>query len=300
MFDEMKFSTYYEVIASELRRALGRYYDTWQEILCKDENRRELYLSTIEQTRISVVVLTCSLLEHTINFYLCTKCSALEFRKLEREPFLKKWTTIPKSFASSYSIASNSGVLQELRRILRRRVSIVHAKPMLSIDGDNRHPGNVPDIKLDETSLMESCATLPFRLVENLLLSDRDAFFSMSSIRTTCGSVMQGLSGAKHRFEYAKNLPEELVKEIEAHGHSRERARLFASLIGPVPSRYLDKSIAVHRYGETIAVLPPLRFFDSIGFVLDQTDPAWIVRTRTQASKQASQSNNPSPSSDQL
>jgi hypothetical protein len=60
MFEELHFGTYYEVIAFELGRSLSRCYDIWLEILCKDEKKRELYVSTVEQARISTVVLICA------------------------------------------------------------------------------------------------------------------------------------------------------------------------------------------------------------------------------------------------
>jgi hypothetical protein len=113
---------------------------------------------------------------------------------------------------------------------------------------------------------------MPFRLLEHLLSFDKDAFMAMISVRTSCGAVMQELGGARHRFEYATNLPEELVAEIMNQGHRRDRAKLFAALIGPVPMRRRDRSIAVHRYGEIIEVLQPLKYFQSVGFVLDTKD----------------------------
>src|SRR6266481_4356431 len=82
--------------------------NTWLDILCKEEVERPMYISTIEQRRISVVVLTCALLEHTINFYLCTKCSTVRFEELQWKGLVKKWTLIPKEFVPAYDLPTGS------------------------------------------------------------------------------------------------------------------------------------------------------------------------------------------------
>lgn len=274
MFNELEFSTYYEAIAFELRASLARYYDTWLDVLCKDEAVRSMYLSTVEQKRISVVILSCALFEHAINFYLGTKCKGTDFEKLERKSVIKKWTAIPKQFVPAYDLPPGSDLDRDLNSVVNRRNAIVHAKPKLSIDGDNRHAGNEPTILLDENDFVGRCATIPFRLVENLLNFDHDAFFAMDSVRTSCGAVMQELNGARHRFDYVSRMPEELLAEIMEQGHHRDRAKLFAALIGAVPIRRKDGGIPVRRHGEIIALLRPLKFFAASGFTLDLSDPA--------------------------
>src|SRR2546422_7842553 len=101
MFQEMEFGTYYEAIAWELRGALSRYYDKWLEIVCREEEERPLYLTTIEQKRVTVVVLTCALIEHTINFYLGVKCDTARFDELQWTGLAKKWTEVPKLFVTA-------------------------------------------------------------------------------------------------------------------------------------------------------------------------------------------------------
>ena len=284
MFNEMEFSTYYEAIAFELRASLARYYDVWLDVLCKEEAEQPLYVSTVEQKRINIVVLSCALLEHTINFYLSTKCKGVDFEKLERKSVIKKWTAIPKQFVPAYGLATGSDLEQDLNSVVNRRNAIVHAKPKLSIDGDNRHAGNEPVILLDENEFIGRCATVPFRLLENLLNFDHDAFIAMSSVRTSCGAVMQELNGARSRFNYVARMPEELVAQIREQGYRRDRAKLFAALIGEVPIRRKDGSIPVRRYGEVIALLKPLKFFAASGFMLDLSDPALSLQNNDQMS----------------
>jgi hypothetical protein len=282
MVNEMEFGTYYEAIAWELRGALSRYYDKWLEILCMDEVERPLYLSTIEQKRLTVVVLTCALIEHTINFYLGTKCDTTRFEELQWKNLAKKWTEMPKLFAPKYELPAGGELAKDLDAVIGRRNAIMHAKPRLSIDGDNRHAGNEPAIALDENAFIERCASLPVRLLEHLLSFDQDAFMAMCSIRTSCGAVMHELGGARYKFDYAAKLPEDLVGEIMTQGHRRDRARLFAALIGPVPRRRRNGDIAVRRHGEVIEVLKPLKFFASVGFALDLGDPALALERRNQ------------------
>jgi hypothetical protein len=81
MFEELHFGTYYEVIAFELGRSLSRYYDIWLEILCKDEKKRELYLSKVEQARISTVVLICTA-EFSSGLYFSVQNFILWFKTL--------------------------------------------------------------------------------------------------------------------------------------------------------------------------------------------------------------------------
>jgi hypothetical protein len=274
MFKEMEFGTYYEAIACELRDALGRYYDSWLEILCREEGERPSYASTIEQKRITVVVLTCALIEHTINFYLGLKCNTADFAELERSSIMKKWTVIPKNLMPAYDLPISSALYRQLEAVVQRRNAIMHAKSKLSIDGDNRHAGNEPPGVLDENAFIEQSVSLPSQLLDHLLSFDQDAFPPMSSLGTSCGVVMRKVQAARCRLEYLARLPEGLVDEIMAQGHRRDRAKLFAVLIGEVPKQRLDRSIAVRRYGEVIAVLKPLKFFESTGFVLDLRDPA--------------------------
>lgn len=269
MFNEMEYGTYYEPIACALRASLSNYFDTWLDILSKEECERPLYLSTIERHRITVIVLSCMLIEHNINFYLSTKCTAARFEKLQRNALVNKWTDVPKEFVPTYTLPVGSELAKDLNALVNRRNAIVHAKPKLSIDGDNRHAGNEPPVELDENAFIERCASMPSRLLEHLLRFDQESFPMMSTITTSCGSVMHELTGARYRVDWLKRIPEELINEIMQQGHRRDRAKLFAALIGEVPKRRSDGSIAVRRYCEEIARLKPLKFFANVGFVLD-------------------------------
>src|SRR6267142_3783497 len=169
MMNEIGFSTYHEVIACELRAALRRYFEKWDEISDKPEAEQPLYDSTIEQYRISIIVLSSALVEYTINFYISTKCDAKKFKKLDELVFFKKWAEAPKEFVPAYDLPLKSELALDLKKLIDRRNVIVHAKPAISIDGDNRHQGNHPPVALDENDFICRCASLPLRLLDNLL-----------------------------------------------------------------------------------------------------------------------------------
>ena len=83
MIKQIEFSTYHEIIVFELRAATRRYFEVWEDVLDKAESERPAYAANVEQCRLPIVVLSCTLLESAINFYLCSKCTAEQFRKIE-------------------------------------------------------------------------------------------------------------------------------------------------------------------------------------------------------------------------
>jgi hypothetical protein len=87
---------------------------------------KPLYNTTIEQYRISVVVLCAVLAEYSINFYLSAKCEAAKFAELEGRSLFKKWTELPKQFLPAYKLPPNSELAGDLLRLIDRRNSIVH------------------------------------------------------------------------------------------------------------------------------------------------------------------------------
>jgi hypothetical protein len=261
MVNDMAYSNYYEVIAFELRASIRRYNHQWLEIICRHENEQTLFLGTIEQYRLSVIVLSCALLEHTINFYLCTKCDGKKFEELERRPIFKKWSEVPNEFVRSYQLAQTSELSKDLTQLISRRKAIVHAKPMMSIDGDKRHKGNVPEIAFDEHEFIGRRVSLPVRLIDNLLKFDSDAFMDLSCLHTVCGTVSGEFSRAQYRIDYAARTPDELIAEIVAQGHGQADAKWYAALLGEIPRRNSDGTLSVQVDGQEIVRLNPLKFF---------------------------------------
>src|SRR5262245_10888803 len=116
---EMTFSTYHEIIAAELRSSLQRYFHTWEKALAQGTETRPLWVSAIERPRLSVVLLTCALLESVINFYLSTKCVSKRFKSLQAWSLEEKWTEVPKEFVQGYSLPAKSDLYRDLSHLIK-------------------------------------------------------------------------------------------------------------------------------------------------------------------------------------
>jgi hypothetical protein len=265
MINEMGFSTYHEVISYELRAALTRYFEKWDEIKDKPEADQPLYDSTIEQYRISVIVLCSALVECVINFYLSTKCDANKFKKLDRLGFFKKWAEAPKEFVAAYDLSPKSELAVDLEKLINRRNVIVHAKPTMSIDGDNRHQGNNPAVALDENDFIGRCASLPLRLIDNLLQYDSKAYMELNTLRNPCGMVAGIYSKWQGKCEVAAKFPRELILEIMQQGYNRKIAVECAiQFRGKPPVLEKAEYIIVRFMGKEIAKLKPLKFYNMV------------------------------------
>lgn len=258
----MGFSTYHEIIADELRAALRRYFEQWDEILDKPEAERPLHDATIEQYRISIIILCSVLAEYSINFYLSTKFDAKKFKDLEQKSLIKKWAEIPKQFLPAYELPPK--LKEDLSKLNERRIMIVHPKPAMSIDGDNRHQGNHPPVTLDENDFICRCASLPLRLVENLLQFDRKGFSALDIVlRIPCGTVAGECSNWEAKRERKEFYPPKLIREIVRQGYSRKVANKCAILFHDNPPVLEKVECIVVRYmGKEIARLKPLKFYN--------------------------------------
>jgi hypothetical protein len=263
MINEIAFSTYHELIADELRATLRRYFEKWDEIIDKPEAEQPLHNSTIEQYRISVIVLCSALVEYVINFYLSTKCDAKKFKKLDELGFFKKWLETPKEFVPAYKLPLRLAI--DLKKLINRRNVIVHAKPAMSIDGDNRHQGNHPPVALDENDFICRCASLPLRLFDNLLRSDLKAYMELDILSNPCGMVAGIYSEWQGKCKVAALLPRELIHEIMQQGYNRKIAVECAIQFRKKPP-VLEKAeyIIVRRMGKEIAKLKPLKYFNMV------------------------------------
>ncbi len=260
-WQEFAYGDYHEIVAWELQYLVRRYVEYWEIVSYEDPNKRGTFCGEVEIRRISVVVFTCVLLESAINFYLCTKSTAAEFKKLDGLPLELKWSKAPSQFVPKYAMDSSPGLLQDLRDVINRRKAIVHSKPQISFDGDNRHKGNEPTYVLDEHDFMRRCASLPWRLVENLLKTDFDAYSELSGIRPRCGEVQREFSYGDYWIGQMGRAPEDLILEIMTQGYTREVAHRYAVYIDDRPKQDKNGNILVKRGRQEIARLRPLKFF---------------------------------------
>ena len=267
MFDEMRYSDYHDVIAWELRAAIKRYYETWEVIMEKEPSEREPWTTAIEQRRLTIVVLSSALLECAINFYLCLKCSAARFKKIEADKrigsLFGKCTEAPREFRKSYVLPATSDLAHDLRKLIDRRKAIVHPKPMLSIDGDNRHKGNEPMIALNEHEFTGRCATFPFRMVEHLIGNEGDCAIEMHSMRICCGTVAHAFEAGQRRMEIHAKVPKAFLAEIMEQGHDRETAFDCIFRMGSNPKIDESGHIVVWMGGQQFIRLKPLKHFEA-------------------------------------
>lgn len=261
MFNEMRFSDYHDVISWELKDAIKRYFEIWEDVLDREKPERERWANSVEQRRLSVIVLSALLTEAAINFYLCVKCDAKGFKEIQdkERTLFKKCTEVPKRFRKSYSIPAD--LSQDIRNLIDRRNDIVHSKPMISIDGDNRHKGNEPDVVLDEHEFVGRCATAPFRLVKELIGNEGDCSIEMYSVRISCGRAATAFEAGQRGLEVAAQYPRELIREIMEQGHSRDTAVDCAIVIGNNPETDKDGNIMVR--APVSVTLKPLKFFSA-------------------------------------
>jgi hypothetical protein len=231
--------------------------------LDKPEAEQFGYDSTIEQYRISVIVLSSALVEYVINFYLSIKCDAKKFKKLDELGFFKKWLEGPKKFVPAYKLPLRLAI--DLKKLINRRNVIVHAKPVISIDGDNRHQGNHPPVALDENNFIGRCASLPLRLLDNLLGFDLKAYMELNILHIPCGNVAGVYSGWQGKCKVAALFPRELIREIMQQGYSRKIAVECAIQFRRKPP-VLEKAeyIIVRWMGKEIAKLKPLKFYNMV------------------------------------
>ena len=258
--DKFGFSIYHEIIVVELRQALRRYFDLWEDVLDHPEEQRDEYAGDLEARRITVIVLSSALVEYVANFFLSIQCEAKQFAKLDRESLLKKWTTVPKQFNPEYCLPPESGIEDDLKRLIARRKAIVHARPKISMDDDGKHEGNQPELKWDEHEFVGRCVTLPYRLVENLFKYFMAIYDEFSSVQTYCGVVWGEFQAGQQRIMVASKYPRELIQEIMSQGFDRRTAVTCAIFIMDKRETDAEGNIII-RHGKTIK-LKPLKFFE--------------------------------------
>jgi len=131
----------------------------------------------------------------TIN--LQVKLSTRNIPRISRsggDPPLPVTRGVPKQFSSKYGVPVE--IVAALESLIARRRAIVHPKPYISINGDNRHKGNEPSIEMDEHEFIEKCVNLPNVLLDNLLAQAQTADTVLFSIRIYCGLAAQTLEQA--------------------------------------------------------------------------------------------------------
>jgi len=255
---EIAYSAYHEIIVYELRAAIRRYSDQWEDMLWKGLKNSELHAPQIEQYRLPIVVLSCTLLECVINFYLSMNCDAERFKKLDRKSLFQKWAEIPKEFNSNYSLPP--AIAADLEKLIQRRVAIVHPKPYLSMDGDNRHSGNPPSIDTDEDEFVGRCSRLPTMLLENLLFTEGGYDVLLYDMKIWCGTVANEFDLGQRRQKALFAEPRELIEQLTEQGFSRRQAVRYAIYLKNNPKKDEAGNYVIYPGGKV--VIKPLKYFE--------------------------------------
>jgi len=233
---EISFSTYYDVIAYELRASIRRYFELWESLFWKGQQQNPMCLFDVERKRLPIIVLSCTLLECAINFYLSTKLSSEQFKEISRDKtvikfgkLFGKWVLAPGKILQKYEVPDH--LKEHLRKLINRRNAIIHSTPMISIDGDNRHKGNEPEIELDEHIFVGHCSVLPSLLVENITASDPKSWSNLSSLSLSCGIVASEFTNGDAKYNRHISTPRELIQEIADQGHKWDDAVFYAMMV---------------------------------------------------------------------
>lgn len=186
------------------------------------------------------------------------KCDAKRFDKLERKGLLEKWVDVPKEFNPNYSVPS--AIASDLDTLINRRKAIVHPKPYMSLDGDNRHAGNHPSIEVDENDFIGQYSLLPLRLLENLLSTEGRYDVLLYDIKIWCGTVASEFDSGQRRQKALFREPRELIEQLVEQGFPRQKAVRYATHLKNNPKKDEFGNYVIYPGGKV--VIKPLKFFE--------------------------------------
>jgi hypothetical protein len=153
-------------IEFSLANIITRHIEEYKLLYSKWKNNKDHKAFIDAQENIYLLILIIfALLEALINLYLSKKISnPVEFKKLEKNCFKKKWLEIPTRFNPNYKIENDLSDL--LIKLIDQRKTIAHNKPFIAMDGNIIHEGNFTNI-IDEKMIIKF-AELPVLLLTQL------------------------------------------------------------------------------------------------------------------------------------
>jgi hypothetical protein len=134
----------------------------------------------IQDAWVIIVLLTAAVAEQLINGYLLLRCekngNVQRFAKLEREPFLEKWTRLPATLVPAYSFSMSSPLYNDLSCLKDRRDAITHPKIQYRNNGILLHEGTDTGRQGYDVDIvfLRGCCTLPARLADHLCAAEDD------------------------------------------------------------------------------------------------------------------------------
>lgn len=172
------YSAYHCVIYSALKRYKQDYDALNLETIDSLSKQKESDLSfethlficstRLQETQIVIVLLTCSFIEALANFYLSLKTTPDQFDIIQNTSLIDKWIVVPSLFLKDYTFPKGEKIYNDLKELIGRRNAITHCKPQVIIDDVIALKGNLPIKYKKSHEFMDSCMSLPKRLVDHL------------------------------------------------------------------------------------------------------------------------------------
>ena len=158
---ETQYTALYERIDAYTPTGLGKNLDSAVE-------KQIVFRSDLLSLRMTIVILTCSVLEAYINYYLALKTTAGQFKILEKAKLIEKWTITPSLFIQDYKFDKSTALYSDLKRLIETRNRIVHTKPYIVNDGELIHEGYFPEWHKSEHQFIKRYFSLPLDLLKQL------------------------------------------------------------------------------------------------------------------------------------
>jgi len=167
----------------ELCKTMNNYIPTGlNQTLSPRVEKTIVFRNETQSIRMTIILLSCSLIEAYINFYLSLKTNSDQFSALERLQLLDKWLTVPSLFLPHYKIDKSTQLYNDLSGLVEHRNRLIHTKPLVIRDGKLIHKGYSPKRHNSEHELILHYISLPLRLLKHLAKFESDDIKSSLAI----------------------------------------------------------------------------------------------------------------------
>ena len=161
----------------------------------------------LEEAQIVIILLAHSFIEALANFYLLLKTTPDQFNIIEKTGLIDKWTVVPSLFLKDYTFPKGEKIYNDLKELNGRRNAITHCKPQVIIDDEIVLEGNLQIKYKKSHEFMDSCMSLPKRLVDHLGKFDKSADIDLllSSMADFISNSSEEIATRRYVSEWIKN-----------------------------------------------------------------------------------------------
>ena len=161
-----------------LHGALKLNKSQWERLNSEIEGTNGKHPADLEaqrtQTHVVIILLSCCFIEGLANYYISSKCAKEQFKLLERQSILDKWTIVPSLFVKDYELPKVEN--DDLKLLVGIRNRLTHSKPKVTINAQVVHGGYLA-LRLPLSP--EKSLSLPVRLIKHLCLHDFAAGYDL-------------------------------------------------------------------------------------------------------------------------